>query len=125
MKKFVFLIAAAVALIAAAPLARAHDYDSWTYAARELRNLEPRMEAVDAKRDMWGASPQMRDQIVELHERLAALHDHVRHHTGNPRVAREKADQLDALMAQVEDEYQEHIRGYENEERGPRSWRDW
>lgn len=125
MKKLLFLLTAAVALLAAAPGARAFENDPWHYSAKALRELLPRMEAVDAKRDTWGASPRMRDEITELHERLAALNEHVRRRLGNPRVAKEKADELGALMSEVETEFQDHIRHYEDAEHEQRSWRDW
>jgi len=67
MKKLVLYLLAAVAMMTAAPVARAFDKDSWHDPTKRLEELDVRMDTVYAKLNRYGASRRMREQIDELH----------------------------------------------------------
>ena len=105
MKTKTFLILLIAAMVFAVPAARAFDKDPWREADKTLRELYVRMDGVMVKRDRWGANPRMRDEIANLRLGIADLTERVKHHAGDPKVARKKGDALSDLMSQVESEY--------------------
>jgi hypothetical protein len=110
MKKLLLLLLAAMALLSVAPAARAYDKNSWHDVDKILHQLYLRMDGVNAKRDRFGASPRMHDQIAELKLGIDDLTARVQTHGGDPTIARKRADNLSDLMSQVEAEYRDRAR---------------
>jgi hypothetical protein len=111
MKKLILLLIALAVGLTAIPAARAHDDDPWHEAGKKLGELDVRMDKVYDLRAHYGASPKMRDQIAELHDGIQDVTDHVKYHSGDGRMVRDRATVLEALMAQVEAEYHDRIHG--------------
>jgi hypothetical protein len=105
--KTLLLLIAAITLAMVNPAARAHDKNPWDAPDRILHQLYGRMDAVNAKRDRWGANPRMQDEIAQLRFGIGDLTERVKHQAGDPTVARKKADDLSDLMSHVEAEYRD------------------
>ena len=111
MKKLLLLLAAVMALAVVAPAAHAYSKDSWSAPDKTLHQLYIRMDAIYDKRDRYGASPRMQDQISQLRYGIKDLTARVHNQYGDPKVARKKGDELSDLMTQVEAEYRDRARG--------------
>lgn len=110
MKKILLLLTAAIAMAMLVPAANAYDKDPWHSVDKILHDLYPRMDAVDAKRQRYGAGPHLRDEIARLHFGISNMTAQVRHEAGDPEQARKDTENLSFLMTQVEAEYRDRIR---------------